>query len=129
MGGKSLYCGGWYPRLQEADLAQWLQPVRGYLTVPPTFGSNLPNRAAPAAPASIYEAAEFEIGVRPADDSVFDPVASPNEPPDQLSLNAALKARLLDALGTLPQGRSIRRSPCRPNPSSRACSRPTSTAA
>ncbi|WP_159718575.1 family 16 glycoside hydrolase [Geminicoccus flavidas] len=104
VGGKSLYWGGWCPRLQEADLAQWPRSVKDYLISPPTFGRNLPNRLAPPAPASVYEAVEFEIGVQPADDYVFDPVAGPDEPPDQLGLNAALKARLLDALDTLRQG-------------------------
>jgi len=44
---------------------------------------------------------EYEIGVRPADDFVFDPVSGPKNPPDQIGLNAALKARLEAALGVL----------------------------
>ena len=47
-GGKSIYWGGWCPRLRDADLQQWPEEVRVYLNGPPGFGSNLPNRLAPA---------------------------------------------------------------------------------
>jgi choline dehydrogenase-like flavoprotein len=101
VGGKSLYWGGWCPRLREADLRQWPEEVRAYLEGPPAFGGNLPNRLAPADGQSVYEAVEFEIGVRPADDFVFDPVLGPEEPPDSIGLNAALGERLAAALAAL----------------------------
>jgi choline dehydrogenase-like flavoprotein len=104
VGGKSLYWGGWCPRLRDPDLAQWPQEVREYLTTPSTFGSNLPNRLAPRGEQSVYEAVEFEIGVQPADDFVFDPVLGPDEPADAIGLNAALGFRLSDALAALRQG-------------------------
>jgi hypothetical protein len=103
VGGKSLYWGGWCPRLREPDLAQWPQEVRDYLTQPPGFGTNLPNRLAPGDASSVYEAIEFEIGVQPADDFVFDPVLGPDEPANRIGLNAALEARLQAALTELRQ--------------------------
>ena len=112
VGGKSIYWGGWCPRLRDADLAQWPDEVRSYLTSPPAVARPLPNRAAPThAPASVYEAVEFEIGVKPADDFVFDPILGPAEP-DQahVGLNAALQARLtaaLDALAAQPGGAPV----------------------
>jgi choline dehydrogenase-like flavoprotein len=101
VGGKSLYWGGWCPRLTHRDLAQWPAGIREYLTSPPFFGTNLPNRLTSAAPADVYEAVEFEIGVKPPDDFVFDPIAGPGEEPGSLGLNAALGARLADALAAL----------------------------
>lgn len=99
-GGKSIYWGGWCPRLRDADLQQWPEEVRAYLTGPPVSGGNLPNRLAPADGQSVYEAVEFEIGVRPADDFVL----GPDEPPDRIGLNAALSARLTAALASLRAG-------------------------
>ena len=52
---------------------------------------------------SVYQAVEFEIGVHPADDFVFDPVLGPEEPPDRIGLNAALGERLKAALAALRQ--------------------------
>ncbi len=101
VGGKSIYWGGWCPRLREPDLDGWPAEVRDYLTSPPTFGSNLPNRLAPLNRESVYQAVEFEIGVQPADDYVFDPVPGPGEPAEKIGLNAALEARLKGALSTL----------------------------
>lgn len=104
VGGKSLYWGGWCPRLRAADLAQWPDDVRNYLTTASTFGTNLPNRLSAPPHASVYEAVEFEIGVKPADDFVFDPILGPEDPPGSIGLNEALRARLLAALTTLRAG-------------------------
>jgi choline dehydrogenase-like flavoprotein len=104
VGGKSIYWGGWCPRLRDPDLAQWPREVSDYLTEPPTFGSNLPNRPAPLDRESVYQTVEFEIGVEPADDFIFDPILGPDEPPNGIGLNDALKARLEDALASLRQG-------------------------
>jgi hypothetical protein len=101
VGGKSIYWGGWCPRLRQADLAQWPEEVRTYLTSPPVFGRNFPNRLEPPARASVYEAVEYEIGVRPPDDFIFDPVAGPEEPAGRIGLNHALRARLGAALEEL----------------------------
>lgn len=101
VGGKSIYWGGWCPRLRDADLSQWPDEVSEYLTTPPTFGTNLPNRRARPNAKSIYEAVEYEIGVQPSDDFIFDPILGPDEPVGRIGLNAALKARLDDALASL----------------------------
>ncbi len=101
VGGKSLYWGGWCPRLRQEDLAQWPAELALYLTSPPSFGSNLPNRLAAPPRADVYEAVETEIGVKPADDFVFDPVGGASDPPGSLGLNAALGVRLTAALGSL----------------------------
>jgi hypothetical protein len=103
VGGKSIYWGGWCPRLQPADLAQWPEDVRRYLTSPPDFGNNLPNRLPSSDRESVYEAVEYEIGVKPADDYVFDPIEGPNEPPGRIGLNDALEERLKAALAALRQ--------------------------
>jgi choline dehydrogenase-like flavoprotein len=138
VGGKSIYWGGWCPRLQPADLAQWPEDVRRYLTSPPDFGNNLPNRLPSSDRESVYEAVEYEIGVKPADDYVFDPIEGPNEPPGRIGLNDALEERLKAALAALrqrPGGTPFAdevdppRSPSRRNPSCPACSPPTSSAA
>lgn len=111
IGGKSIYWGGWCPRLRDADLQQWPEEVRRYLLDPPEFPSNLPNRLSSLPNGlsslnqnSVYEEVEFEIGVQPADDYVFDPIAGLNEPPGAIGLNEALGARLKGALGVLRAG-------------------------
>src|SRR5215510_13206128 len=105
VGGKSLYWGGWCPRLRDADLAQWPAAVREYLTKPPQFdNAHILNRQAATTAASVYEAVEFEIGVKPADDFVFDPVLGPGEPPNSIGLNEALGALLKGTLAILRAG-------------------------
>lgn len=103
VGGKSIYWGGWCPRLRDADLGQWPAEVEAYLKGPPGFG-NLPNRLPPVGEETVYRAVEFEIGVHPADDFVFDPLLGPEEPPDRIGLNAALGERLKAALAALRAG-------------------------
>jgi len=103
VGGKSIYWGGWCPRLRARDLAQWPSGVRDYLTGPPP-STNMPNRPAAPSAKSVYEAVEFEIGVKPADDFVFDPILGPEGPPNAIGLNAALGALLKDALAQLRAG-------------------------
>lgn len=104
VGGKSLYWGGWCPRLRDADLQQWPDEVRKYLTEPPQSPSTSSNRLSSPGQISVYEDVEFEIGVKPPDDFVFDPTAGPNEPPGAIGLNAAFDARLRAALATLRGG-------------------------
>jgi hypothetical protein len=46
---------------------------------------------------------EIEIGVKPADDYVFDPIEGPTQPAGRIGLNDALKARLKAAVAALGQ--------------------------
>ncbi len=55
IGGRSLYWGGWAPRLTDADLAQWPLELRNYL-------------------ASNYSDTEQEIGVDPRTDFISGPL-------------------------------------------------------
>jgi hypothetical protein len=52
VGGKSLYWGGWSPRLTAADLQQWPQPVASYLS-------------------AVYPLVEREIGVAPSTEFTY----------------------------------------------------------
>lgn len=101
VGGKSLYWGGWCPRLRDADLAQWPGEVRDYLLKPPRHPSNFPNRLSSPAQNSVYEEMEFEIGVKPPDDYVFDPVNGGDQPGNAIGLNAAFGKRIRAALSDL----------------------------
>lgn len=101
VGGKSLYWGGWCPRLRDSDLQQWPENVRNYLLSPPEFPSSFPNRLSSPDQNSVYEEVEFEIGVKPPDDFVFDPQLGPTEIPGAIGLNEAFGARLKEALGRL----------------------------
>jgi len=85
VGGKSIYWGGWCPRLQPEDLQKWPKDVSDYLTKvsqtnpigrrPITHvlkdGERLFQKGDPL---SAYETVEYEIGVKPTDDFIFDPV-------------------------------------------------------
>src|SRR5712672_2127459 len=104
VGGKSLYWGGWCPRLREPDLQQWPAELKSYLLDPPKYPSNFPNRLSSPSQNSVYEEVEFEIGVKPPDDFVFDPIAGPNEVAGAVGLNEALEARLKAAFGQLRAG-------------------------
>jgi len=84
VGGKSLYWGGWCPRLTADDLAKWPEELRTYLTSKPKFG------AAAKARKDVYEAVEYELGAKPTDDFIFDPTKDPNAPKPELGLNEAL---------------------------------------
>ena len=55
IGGRSLYWGGWAPRLTDADLAQWPADLRTYLT-------------------ANYRDTEKEIGVDPVTDFISGPL-------------------------------------------------------
>jgi len=101
VGGKSLYWGGWCPRLRDADLAQWPEEVRDYLLNPPKYPSNFPNRLSSPGNNSVYEEVEFEMGVKPPDDFVFDPVNGKDEPDNITGLNRAFGDRIRSALGDL----------------------------
>ncbi|MCC5605506.1 DUF1080 domain-containing protein [Nostoc sp. CHAB 5834] len=103
VGGKGIYWGGWCPRFQVSDLKQWPQEVRDYLVTPdksvgtrpiehrdPFDDKKILNRGEPL---SAYETLEYEIGVLPSDDFVFDPVqlAKSESSPQKVGLNRALQ--------------------------------------
>jgi choline dehydrogenase-like flavoprotein len=105
VGGKGIYWGGWCPRLQPVDLQQWPQAVRDYLLtadpndpvgrrpidhVDPATGQMLAREDA----LSAYETLEYETGVAPTDDFVFDPAAMSMPHPKMVGLNEALLAVL-----------------------------------
>lgn len=67
LGGRSLYWGGWSPRMTKADLAQWPQAIREYLQN--AAGSVCPDD--PLKPAvDEYCRTEREIGVVPSKDYI-----------------------------------------------------------
>ena len=103
VGGKGIYWGGWCPRLQRSDLEEWPAEVRDYLTVvnpanpigkrpldhKDPFDETILYRRDEALNA--YETLEYEIGVKPTDDFIFDPVnISQTEQNKKVGLNAAL---------------------------------------
>lgn len=105
VGGKGVYWGGWCPRLQTSDLAQWPEEVREYLTTTNTqapLGFRPIEHIDPATkvtlrrgdPLTGYEAIEYEIGVLPSDDFVFDPVQLAGPGPKKVGLNEALRVFL-----------------------------------
>ncbi|MEM8723759.1 MAG: family 16 glycoside hydrolase [Cyanobacteria bacterium P01_G01_bin.39] len=101
VGGKGIYWGGWCPRLQDSDLAQWPKEVKEYLLtqnvskrpisdVDPITETPLNRDESIAA----YETLEYEIGVKPGDDFIFDPMAITTEESDKVGLNKALRVFL-----------------------------------
>ena len=86
VGGKSLYWGGWCPRLRQQDLDQWPSNIKEYLTKEPfkdpLFGSDIEGA---------YSFVEYEIGVRPSDDYVFDPVQDDPNSTSCVGLNKGLR--------------------------------------
>lgn len=112
VGGKGIYWGGWCPRFQESDLKQWPQAVRDYLVTPdrsvgtrpiehkdPFDDKKVLNRGDAL---SAYETLEYEIGVLPSDDFVFDPVqlAKSESGPQKVGLNRAVQFFLDQKRGT-----------------------------
>lgn len=76
IGGKSLFWGGWCPRMTESDLIKWPEDVRNYM-INQTFSrvDKLPYKD-PIWDKNLkgtYSLLEFEIGVKPGDDFIFDP--------------------------------------------------------
>ncbi|VTU21556.1 dehydrogenase, family [Variovorax sp. PBL-H6] len=61
LGGRSLYWGGWSPRLTDADLSQWPQPIASWLQSPTQAGD-------------AYERVEKEIGVFDTTDYISGPL-------------------------------------------------------
>src|SRR5882672_1674481 len=67
LGGRSLYWGGWSPRLTQADLAQWPQEIRDFLQNPGGLAcSEDPNTP----PVDEYCKTEREMGVVPTADYI-----------------------------------------------------------
>lgn len=107
VGGKGLFWGGWCPRLQATDLAQWPSEVSDFLTqvhpsrpvsTRPITHNDLAtgNKLKRGDPLSGYEAVEYEIGVLPVDDFVFDPVQTAAESIRRIGLNEALRLFMTD---------------------------------
>jgi choline dehydrogenase-like flavoprotein len=103
LGGKGIFWGGWCPRLQTNDLMEWPKEVQSFLTVvdrndpigrrpidhiDATTGATLKRGDA----LSGYEAIEYEMGVAPSDDFVFDPAQISQNSASQVGLNDALRA-------------------------------------
>lgn len=102
VGGKGVYWGGWCPRLQPVDLVQWPEEVRRYLT---EVNEQKPVGTRPidhrdqatnaklrrGEPLSAYGALEYEIGVVPQDDFVFDPANICQDSEAQIGLNGAVR--------------------------------------
>jgi choline dehydrogenase-like flavoprotein len=102
VGGKSLFWGGWCPRMTPTDLANWPKEVVDYLvndTASPVTQlpyedpiNNLPIKGA-------YSVLEYETGVLPADDFIFDPKLGPNSVG---GLNEVLGKKLTNIFSTQP---------------------------
>src|SRR5712692_10453012 len=86
IGGRSLYWGGWSPRLTAVDLAKWPPPIAAFLQTPP----GTPDE---------YEATERETGVFDKTDYISGP------------LNDDLKAKCTSALPTVPNLDAIEDAP------------------
>lgn len=98
VGGKGLFWGGWCPRLQPQDLELWPKEVKDFFTLQQSV---LPTRPLDHTETisqvsfkkddllSGYEALEYEIGVKPSDDFVFDPTDAQNERKSLVGLNEA----------------------------------------
>jgi choline dehydrogenase-like flavoprotein len=112
VGGKGIFWGGWCPRLQASDLDQWPEEVRRFLT---TVDPNEPvgfrplEHKDPVTGETLirgdkltgYEAIEYEIGVAPSDDFVFDPLQVAGPGPRKVGLNEALRVFLDQEKGNI----------------------------
>lgn len=113
VGGKSLYWGGWCPRLTAEDLAQWPAPVRDYMLGTP--GDSNAQRLRKAK--DNYEAVEYQIGVKPTDDFIFDPVLGETGSPGAgktYGLNAAMNLLVKDAIAKAGLGGILKDGPIPP---------------
>src|SRR6266568_4820783 len=112
VGGKGIFWGGWCPKLQPNDLAEWPADVRKYLT---TVDAQNPIGRRPIDhvdqatklplkrrdPLSGYDTVEYEIGVEPSDDFLFDPVQLSGSNPQKVGLNEAVRVFLEMNKGTI----------------------------
>lgn len=104
VGGKGLFWGGWCPELQPVDLAEWPEEVRDYLASVPVADPALRpiTHTDPVSgailhrgdPLTGYQSTEYEIGVSPSDQFVFDPVQISGPGPKKVGLNEALRVFL-----------------------------------
>jgi choline dehydrogenase-like flavoprotein len=97
IGGRSLFWGGWSPRLTAADLANWPAAIRTYLTAAGPTGL------------SGYDHAELEIGV-----AELGPGGVLDYTTDYIrntKLHAAMSARLNGAIGTVANVGSVADAP------------------
>jgi len=109
VGGKGIYWGGWCPRLQESNLKEWPEEVRNYLLDVNSFDTRPISHIDPLTkttvsrgePLSAYGAVEYEIGVAPGDDFVFDPIAFVKEGLEPVGLNEAIREFLTKQQATI----------------------------
>jgi len=112
VGGKGIFWGGWCPRLQPKDLEQWPEEIRKYLTevspadpvgTRPIDHKDLATGATlkRGEPLTGYEALEYEIGVLPSDDFVFDPLQLATSDKKLVGLNEALRVFLTQEIGNI----------------------------
>ncbi|HKC95065.1 MAG TPA: family 16 glycoside hydrolase [Nitrospira sp.] len=106
LGGRSLYWGGWAPRLTDADFANWPTEIVRFLKGPRAqWPSDLAAFLAPVPPAPIadfadgYEAVERETGVFDKTDYISGP------------LNAELTKQFTAVFKTVPALDSIEEAP------------------
>jgi choline dehydrogenase-like flavoprotein len=105
VGGKGIFWGGWCPRLQANDLADWPADVQSYLSVvdpltpagvrpidhvDPVTGALLKR----GDPLSGYGIVEYELGIQPSDRFLFDPVQLSGGATKKVGLNQALRVFL-----------------------------------
>ncbi|PYU37356.1 MAG: hypothetical protein DMG53_28525 [Acidobacteria bacterium] len=112
LGGKGIFWGGWCPRLQPTDLADWPVDVQRYLT---TVDPDNPVGVRPiddidlatklllrrGDPLGGYGTVEYEIGVQPSDRFLFDPVQLSGSATQKVGLNEALRVFLEQNQGTI----------------------------
>jgi choline dehydrogenase-like flavoprotein len=89
LGGRSLYWGGWSPRLTAADLARWPQEIRDQLQNSAGLRCD-PNPTPGAAPVDEYCRTERETGVVPSGDYI------------SKELEDALRAKMEAVRATVP---------------------------
>ncbi|MBK6006609.1 DUF1080 domain-containing protein [Ramlibacter ginsenosidimutans] len=89
LGGRSLFWGGWSPRLTPTDLQQWPQEIRDQLQNPAGVACD-PNPVPGAQPSDEYCRTERETGVVPSGDYISQ------------ELEAKLRARMEAVRGAVP---------------------------
>jgi choline dehydrogenase-like flavoprotein len=98
LGGRSLYWGGWSPRLTPTDLQQWPQEIRDQLQNPAGVACD-PNPVPGARPIDEYCRTEREIGVVPSGDYISQ------------ELESKLRARMQAVRAAVPTVEAIEDAP------------------
>ena len=85
VGGKSIYWGGWCPRLRKRGPRAMARGGTDYLRGRPAVERQPAQPAGAAEPGNRLRSRRIRDGVNPADDFVFDPMLGPMEPDAQQS--------------------------------------------